>query len=114
MTPIPLKVRRELEQLERMTYCCRYDEGNCSGQLEWNHAMTGMGQKQIQEVWAIYSTCYFHHRGAGKDDKKARYIALREMSDEQLMRYKLGDQLIIERDYLKNKYDPLDNPRLHQ
>jgi len=82
MFPIPLKIRHELEGLDRMKRCAR-----CGAQpVEWHHALI-YRRRQVQEVFAIVALCHSHHVGKGKDDAHARYIALSQATQEDLNKY---------------------------
>lgn len=107
MRAIPLKLREELVTLSRMARCARSGEGSCNGGLEWNHAITGLGCKQLQAVWAIQSLCYRHHRGDLKNDEIARLHAYQQITDEDLSKYKLGAQMKQEKRYLSVKFKEL-------
>ena len=108
MTPIPLPIRSELEGLDRMKRCARQSL-ECSGRIEWHHAITGLGRKQIQEVFAIISLCVFHHRGLGKNDEIARHIALQQATTTDFKRYpKCKEGWEQEKLYLQKKYE--NNP----
>jgi hypothetical protein len=101
VTPIPSKIRRELEGLDRMKRCAR-----CGAQpVEWHHAITGMGRKKFQDAWSILALCTRCHRGADKNDELARHLAYSQISDEDLKRYKLGEGMIQEKHYLNSKYN---------
>jgi len=102
MTPIPLSIRHELEGLERMERCAR-ESLECSGRLEWHHAIQ-MGGRRLQEAWAILPACVYHHRLSGKNDEHFRHLAYQNISEEALSRYKTGAQMIVEKNYLKQKY----------
>jgi len=63
MRKIPLKLRKELEELPRMKRCECHSwsiyEG-CEGKIEWHHVFIYAG-KQINEKWAIVAACKKHH-----------------------------------------------------
>ena len=74
MHPIPLKLRKELAESVEMKTCI-YNNADCKGRVEWEHAWTYAG-KQIQEAWAIIPVCTYHHRGAGLDKDFNRWHSL--------------------------------------
>lgn len=74
MHPIPLKLRKELAESVEMKTCI-YNNTECKGRVEWEHAWTYAG-KQIQEAWAIIPVCTYHHRGAGLDKDYNRFRSL--------------------------------------
>jgi len=84
MSPIPPKIRAQLEQDPKMRVCiwnnpdCHSELFEFPGRAEWEHAFTYAG-KQIQEVWAIVGVCWYHHRGPGLKKDFNQYCALRKM-----------------------------------
>jgi len=74
MHPIPLKLREELVNSGEMEVCI-YNNNECNGRVEWEHAWAYAG-KQIQERWAIIPCCYYHHRGGGLDKEFNHFKSL--------------------------------------
>lgn len=79
LTPIPPKIRAEIETDPFMAICIykRSDAPNraCYGKIEWEHSYL-YGGKRINERWAIVPCCTSHNRGAGIVKEYNRYIAL--------------------------------------
>ena len=110
MTTIALKIRRELEGLDRMKRCARLQENECEGRLSWEHSM---GRKR-QEVWNIICLCE-KHAGIGRwwskhyfNKELNRHLAYSNISEEALSRYKTGETMKQEKLYLQNIYE--NNP----
>ena len=74
MRPIPLKLREQLASTGEMKLCI-YNNADCKGRVEWEHAWD-YGGKQIQEAWAIIPCCTYHHRGAGLDKDFNHFMSL--------------------------------------
>lgn len=57
MNPMPLKLRKQLREEERMQFCevCR------NVGVEWDHVFMYAG-RQIQEAWNIAALCSIHHK----------------------------------------------------
>lgn len=110
MRPIPPTIREELAGDPAMAVCI-YDNEDCDGRVEWEHAMIFAG-KQVNEVWAIIGCCTWHHRGKGLDKRFNRYCAYRKLfsSDERyigVMRLKYApafDRWEQEYSYLSSIY----------
>jgi hypothetical protein len=85
MSPIPIKLKRELEADPYYKKCAR-ENADCWGRITWEHAFTYSG-KQIQEHWAIIPLCWFHHLGAGLDKPKNQLIAFSRATVEELSKY---------------------------
>ena len=101
MRPIPLKMRKQIAEDSFMENCI-YDNKDCAGRVEWEHAMTYKGQ--INEPWAIIPCCTYHHRGAGLDKDYNRYRALIRATDEDLEKFPRTDFKQLKK-YLTKKYE---------
>ena len=87
-----------------MHQCERKKEGDCSGtNIEWHHALQVRG-RQLQEEYALIALCTFHHRGNGKNDELARYIAYRYATDADLRKLKRYEALRQEKSFLTKKF----------
>lgn len=64
----------------------RWKEGNCSGRLTKEHALTYVG-RQIQEDWAILDLCEYHHLGAGLDKRWNIKTAMNRATEEDKQKY---------------------------
>jgi len=82
MRAIPIKMRKELAEMESNQICARSSENDCSGRITFEHAWI-YGGCQINELWAIIGLCEKHHgvnywQGAGCMDKQLnQYISLK-------------------------------------
>ncbi len=88
MHPIPPKIRAELAADPFMKRCFRWQEHECQGRVEWEHAWIYAG-RQVQERWAIIPCCTFHHRGEGLDKNLNRYAAILRMTDDEWARARI-------------------------
>jgi len=86
MSPIPAKLKAEIESDPYYRLCARSSEGDCSGRITWEHAFIYAG-KQIQERWAIIPLCWFHHLGEGLNKAKNQIIALSRATAEDFAKY---------------------------
>ncbi len=95
MRTIPRPMRDEMALDPAMRTCMRaeiFHDHECApnpmtGRMhEWEHAFIH-GGKQINERWAIISSCYWAHSGPGLDKDKNRYIALARATPEDLAKY---------------------------
>lgn len=89
MTPIPPKLRKELEADPFMKVCIHKDRPGhvCDGRLTWEHAFI-YARKRINEKWAIVPCCWGFNVGVtGKDKRYNKYIALCRASKEDLAKY---------------------------
>ena len=68
------------------TRCERWQEGSCMGRLTKEHALTYAG-RQIQELWAILTLCWFHHLGPGLDKHWNIKTAMAKASEEDRKKY---------------------------
>jgi len=107
MHPIPIKVRNALAIDPAMKHCLF-----CSNPPEWDHVITGLGQKQLQEWWAIAPRCTLHHRGSGNNQEtkeRAELWCLRRGKDE-LHKYPKRNLLqryaYLTKKYGKTRYSP--------
>jgi len=62
MSPIPAQVKAILAKDPLMTRCVICDDVR----VEWDHVISGLGRRQLQEWWAIAPVCTYHHRGKGR------------------------------------------------
>jgi len=102
MRPIPKKLRERLSRDPFMKVCI-YNNADCSGRIEWEHAFIYSG-RQINEWWAILPCCYAHHRGGFMDKDYNRYKGLSRASDEDLSKYPKADFKQM-KNYLTKKYE---------
>jgi hypothetical protein len=101
MRPIPPALRQELAKRKDMQVCMIC----LKRPVEWHHAITGLGRKQLNEWWAIVASCYDHHRGNEKNDERWRHIAYQRAEEKDFMKYpKMYDAWVQEKEYLKRKY----------
>lgn len=96
MRAISLKMRQELEKLERMQRCAVkrlcYGE-TCVGRIEWHHVWIYAG-RQINELWAIVGACKKHHDQVDSDPtiKNAFKIdSLLNATEKDLAKYPKAD-----------------------
>lgn len=69
---IPPELREELQTQERMRSCVVESE-DCSGRLEWHHAVQ-YGGESLQVWWAIHAICHGHHLIADRPDMRERIV----------------------------------------
>ena len=74
--------------------------------IEWEHAWIYAG-KQVNEIWAIISICWWAHRGPGLDKEKNQFVSLIRATDEELEKYPRKDWAQIKK-YLTGKYKAYD------
>jgi len=94
MTIIPLKMRRQMEQMPYYHTCARAHEGNCSNLfnrpgkiiITWEHSWI-YGGKKIQEIWAIIPLCWYHHQGPGENKALSQLISLARATEDDLKLY---------------------------
>lgn len=90
MRPISKKVKEKLQQ--EPDICARIKDGNCDGNITWEHALIYAG-RQIDETWAIIKLCEYHHAVNQYQDsgnllkEKNIWIALCRATDEELEKY---------------------------
>lgn len=89
MTPIPLKLRKQLEVDPYYSMCSRAGS-ECNGRITWEHAIIYAG-RQVQERWAIIPLCEFHHLGKGLNKQINIFIALSRATPEELKKYPKED-----------------------
>jgi len=92
--------------LDRPQVCARAGL-DCSGRMTIEHAF---GRK-MEASWNCIWLCWFHHLGAGLSKELNRHLAYQNITNEELKKYKLGEQMIVEKKFLKQKYDR--NPTTH-
>ena len=91
MTPIPLKMRREMAEMPFYKHCARHND-ECNGRITWEHALIVAG-KRLNEIWAIVPLCAYHHSvdyhqdGAGLVKELNKWIALCRSTPEDLAKY---------------------------
>lgn len=93
MTPIPIKLRSELNTDPYYKICARYKQHGheCGGKITFEHTVIFAG-KQVQEKWAIIPLCEKAHavngyQDGGDLDKEINvWIALNRASHEDLMK----------------------------
>lgn len=107
MAPIPAKLRALLASDPFMRVCI-WNNSDCSGRVEWEHAWTYAG-KQVQERWSIVPCCTYHHRGKGLVKEFNQYISLSRATEEDMQKYARLD-LKTKWFFLKEKYFNF-NPR---
>lgn len=71
-TRIPTLLLAELQLDDRMYRCVVADE-ECSGRIEWHHAVMFAG-RALQVGWAIHGICHGHHLIADRKDIRARIV----------------------------------------
>lgn len=73
MNAIPKKLREEMGLDPFYARCCLRGDGQCSGKVEWHHALIVAG-KQLQAKFCILPACKeYHHRFADRKDIKERF-----------------------------------------
>lgn len=77
--------------------------------LEWEHALI-FAAKQIQEKYAVISSCWWAHRGAGLVKEINVWIALNRATDQQLKAISKAVDYIRMRNRLNEKYGPYVPP----
>lgn len=85
MRPIPPKLRKMIDEDPRFKYCER--GGNCSGRLTVEHAISHYRNRQINELWAFVSLCWYHHLGKGLDKRWNEWKAINRMTKEDEKKY---------------------------
>ncbi len=97
MTPIPLKLRKQLASDPFYKFCARggLHSHTCNGRITWEHAIIYAG-KQVQERWAIIPLCEKahsvnkHQDGGDLNKNINEWIALNRASGEDLLRMSKG------------------------
>jgi hypothetical protein len=90
--------------------CARKDEGDCQGNITWEHSII-FGGKQLDEAWAILKICEYHHavnrfQDGGKMDKEKHiWLALNRATDDELIRISKSENYIAKRERLNAKYN---------
>ena len=85
MRPIPLKLRKQLENDPYYKSCARKDR-DCEGRITWEHVWIYAG-KQINEKFAIIPLCMYHHLGNGLNKQRNQQISLSRATEEELQKY---------------------------
>lgn len=110
MTPIPQKVRREIENDPGYRVCkLKGLHGHvCGGRITMEHALIYAGH-QIQEKWAIVSLCARGHEVDQFQDSHTMnkelnvWVALNQATGDDLMRFPRAPYLLL-REHLNIKY----------
>lgn len=87
------------EVLSRPQICARRNN-ECSGRITIEHSF---GRK-IEASWNCVLLCWYHHLGGGMNKEINKHLAYQQATDEELMKFKLGTQMVQEKNYLKTKY----------
>jgi hypothetical protein len=93
----------------REQVCARMHEGDCRGNLTWEHAIIHAG-RQLDEAWAIVILCEYHHavnnfQDGGNLNKELNVLfALNQATDEELRKVSKAVDYIKLRDRLNQKY----------
>lgn len=90
MTPIPQKIRKQIDEDQFYKTCALYDQHGhtCAGRITMDHSVIYAGQ-QLQELWAIVPSCAAAHGVDGYKDsaelKELRlWVALNRASTMEL------------------------------
>jgi len=89
---------------------CSFAGKECNGNISFEHALIFAGSK-IDEKFAIIPICHRHHSIGIWQDKgllnkeKNVWVALNQMSDDELARYSKAQDLFAMKDFLNEKYD---------
>lgn len=102
MRPIPIKLRKKINEDPYYKVCARNKEGFCSGRITIEHAFI-YARKQISEVFSLIPLCWFHHLGAGLDKRKNQWIAINRATPADFARYPKKDWNQI-KEYLNKIY----------
>lgn len=109
MRKIPESLRAEMANDPYYKRCARFEEGNCSGRITWEHAIIYAG-KQLNEKWAIIPICEYHHAVDNFQDRgnlnkeKHIWIALNRATDSELLAVSKAINYIRLRNTLNEKY----------
>jgi len=96
MNNIPKKLREEMAQDPYYKKCC-LKNNECSGKIEWHHALEFAG-RQIQKKFAIIPVCEYHHKNVSLFKKIFHWIALRRATIGELKEFERANfkrELII-------------------
>lgn len=90
--------------------CRRVDDGGCSGNISFEEAIT-YGGRQVKDKWAIIPLCHYHHSigiwqdKGGIDKRKNEWLALRQATSADLLRYSKAINYAERLKYLNKIYD---------
>jgi len=93
MTPIPPKIRRQIDEDSFYKICIHIGKDGhvCEGRLTMEHAWLYAGE-QIQEIWAIVPCCWAKNVDVSSDDKRwNQYVALLRATDDDLKKFPKKD-----------------------
>lgn len=69
-----------------MKQCC-VNDSECSGHIEWNHALKYQGERQ-NILWGIVPMCVYHHSVTDRKDIRAKVVAImRERGGEEVKQF---------------------------
>lgn len=119
MTPIPKKVREEIDQDPDSKFCVAFEQdinvfedknNSCDGRITMHHALIYAG-KQLQEKWAILPLCAKHHGVDGwKDagtyigDEGSQWIAFNRAPEGRLSSMSKAIDYLFQKQRLNNIY----------
>lgn len=111
MSPIPQKIRKQIDQLPFYKVCSKacVPGHTCDGKITMEHTII-FGGKQLQELWAIIPICEFghsvnKHQDGGDLNKEINlWIALSRALPKELMNISKATNYIRELNRLSLKY----------
>lgn len=83
MRPIPLKIRKQINNDPWYKFCCRCGDYR---KIEIHHTIIWQG-RQLNELWSLVPACNDCHRKVGQDRNVKEYfewIALRRATDKEI------------------------------
>ena len=118
MRPVPLKQRKEMEQVPFFQVCAKAGlPGHvCQGRVTWDHPLTFAG-KQIIEAWATVPLCEYGHSvnkfqdGGDYNKTMSIWIALNRVTDEELRKVSKCVNYQREKERLNDIYGPYDEEK---
>ena len=91
--------------------CVRFREGTCRGRKNTIEHVFG---RKNEELWNCITLCAYHHSvdeyqdGGGLNKEINKYYAYKNVPDAYLLKnYKLGQQMVQEKHFLRIKYEKL-------